>query len=62
MFNHKLYPTGNYNSTDVSLADNILTRFEEAVFKSMLQDMLGFIDSSTRGTLDVNTSMSLKRN
>lgn len=54
--------TGDYSFTDVKLYGNLLTRFEEDVFKSMLQDMQGIIDGSFRGTLDVNSSMKLKIN
>ena len=54
--------TGNYNSTKVILNDNRLTRFEEGVFKSMLQDMPGIIDGFSGGTLDINPSMNSKNN
>jgi len=39
-----------------------LTRFEEEVFKSMLQDMPGIIDGFSGGTLDINPSMNSKNN
>ena len=54
--------TGNYNSTKVILNDNRLTRFEEGVFKAMLQDMPGIIDGFSGGTLDINPSMNSKNN
>jgi len=39
--NYIFFITGNYSSTDVRLTDNLLTRFEEGVFKSMLQVSFG---------------------
>ncbi len=36
---YKWFYLGNYSSTSVDLGGNFLSRFEEGVFKYMLQDM-----------------------
>ena len=48
------YNTGNYTNTNVNLRGNLLTRFEEGAFKSMLQDMSA---GGRRFFLDVTQSI-----
>ena len=46
-------PSGDFRNATVFLGDNLLTRFEEGVFKEMLLQMA---NSSTRGVLLVDNS------
>ena len=42
-FKNKFKTQGNYTSAEVDLSKNLLTRFEEGAFKSMLQDLPLFL-------------------